>query len=349
MKRLLFLSAMSLGLFCPLLSAGAKPIVIAHRGASGYLPEHTLEGYELAVRQGADYVEPDLVPTKDGRLVARHENDISETTNVSAHPEFAARKTTKTIDGHTVTGWFTEDFTLAELKTLRARGRNRASRVYDNRYQIVTFDEVLRSVRAWEKLYGRTIGVYPETKHPSYFRRIGHPLEEQMLSTLSRFGYKGSEAPVFIQSFEVGNLKRLKTLTEFPLVQLVDESGAPQDWVEAGRKETYADMVTPAGLAEIAAYAQAVSPYKLMLIRRQKDGSLGANTGLIEKAHQAGLKVHSWTFRAENGMLPPALRSSNDPEANGNLREEVRAYFEAGLDGVFSNHPDQAAAARDGL
>ncbi|MBX3167219.1 MAG: glycerophosphodiester phosphodiesterase [Candidatus Eremiobacteraeota bacterium] len=342
MKRFLLLAALSL-------SAWAKPIVIAHRGASGYLPEHTLEGYELAVRQGADYIEPDLVPTKDGHLVARHENDISETTDVASRPEFARRKTTKTVDGRSITGWFTEDFTLAELKRLRARGRNRASRAYDGRFQIATFEEVLRAVRGWEKQYQRTIGVYPETKHPSYFRRLGHPIEEPMLAILSRFGYHGAEAPVFIQSFEVGNLQRLKQLTEIPLVQLVDEAGAPQDWVEAGRKETYADMVRPAGLAEVAAYAQAVSPYKLMLIRRHADGSLGANTGLIEAAHAAGLKVHSWTFRAENQFLPPALRTNDDPEANGHLSQEVRAYFEAGLDGVFSNMPDQAVTARDHL
>lgn len=342
MKRFLLLAALSL-------SAWAKPIVIAHRGASGYLPEHTLEGYELAVRQGADFVEPDLVPTKDGHLVARHENDISETTNVSSHPEFAARRATKTVDGKQVTGWFTEDFTLAELKALRARGRNRASRAYDGRFQIVTFEEVLRAVRGWEKQYKRTIGVYPETKHPSYFRRIGHPIEEPMLATLGRFGYRGADAPVFIQSFEVSNLKRLKSMTEIPLVQLVDDAGAPQDWIEAGRKETYADMVGPAGLADVASYAYAVSPYKLMLIRRKPDGSLGTNTGLIEAAHTAGLKVHSWTFRSENQYLPPDLRSSSDPESNGNLAEEVKAYFEAGLDGVFSNMPDQAVKAREQL
>ena len=170
-----------------------------------------------------------------------------------------------------------------------------------------------------------------------------------MLAILKRYGYQGSNAPVFIQSFEVGNLKRLHQITELPLVQLVDEAGAPQDWIEAGRKETYADMVGPAGLAEMASYATAVSPYKLMLIRRNPDGSLGQNTGLIEAAHQAGLKVHSWTFRAENNYLPPAWRSGSDPEANGDLKAEVRAYFEAGLDAVFSNMPDQAAAARDQL
>ncbi|MBS2033453.1 glycerophosphodiester phosphodiesterase [bacterium] len=342
MKRLLLFVVLSL-------NAWSKPIVIAHRGASGYLPEHTLEGYELAVRQGADYVEPDLVPTKDGHLVARHENDISDTTNVAEHPEFAGRKTSKSVDGRQITGWFTEDFTLAELKSLRARGRNRASHAYDGRFSIVTFEEILRAVRGWEKSYGRTIGVYPETKHPSYFRRIGLPIEDKMLAILSRYGYQGANAPVYIQSFEVSNLKRLHQMTEIPLVQLVDDAGAPQDWVESGRKETYADMVKPAGLAEIASYASAVSPYKLMLIRRNPDGSLAADTGLIQAAHEAGLKVHSWTFRAENSFLPPALRIGSDPEANGSLKDEVRVYFEAGLDGVFSNMPDQAAAARDQL
>lgn len=342
MKRLLLLFALSLPL-------AAKPIVIGHRGASGYLPEHTLEAYELAVRQGADYVEPDLVPTKDGKLVARHENNIAETTNVADFPQFARRKTTKIIDGRSVTGWFSEDFTLAELKTLRAKGRNRASRHFDNRYELVTFDDILRSVRAWEKQMGRTIGVYPETKHPSYFRRLNLPLEEPMLASLERFGYRGPEAPVFIQSFEVGNLVKLKQQTPFRLVQLVDTEGAPQDWVEAGNRRTYADMLRPDGLAEIAAYATAVSPHKSYLIRRNPDDTMGANTGLIEAAHQAGLQVHSWTFRAENQYLPGDLRRGSDPESEGNLTEEVSRFFQAGLDGVFSNHPDQAVVARDRL
>ena len=344
MKRFLVL----FGLCLPVM-VGARPIVIAHRGASGYQPEHTMEAYALAVRQGADYVEPDLVPTKDGKLLARHENNISETTNVADHREFSGRKTTKKIDGQSITGWFSEDFTLAELKTLRARGRNRNSQAYNDQYQLVTFDELLQAVRGWEKECGRTIGVYPETKHPSYFRSINRPVEETMLATLDRFGYRGAEAPVFIKSFEVGNLKRLKGMTEFALVQLVDSEGAPQDWVEAGSNKTFADMVTPAGLSEIAAYARAVSPHKSMLIQRQPDGSMGAQTGLIEAAHQAGLEVHSWTFRSENKYLPPALRRGSDPEADGNLSEEVSRFFEAGLDGVFSNHPDQAVTARNKL
>ena len=342
MKRLLILAA----LWLPV-TVAARPIVIAHRGASGYLPEHTMEGYALAVRQGADYVEPDLVPSKDGKLLARHENNISETTNVSDHPEFASRKTTKVIDGVSQTGWFTEDFTLAELKTLRARGRNRASCRHNDEYKLVAFDELLRAVRGWEKEYHRTIGVYPETKHPSYFRRIHLPLEESMLATLDRFGFRGPDAHVFIQSFEVGNLKRLKTQTPFPLVQLVDTEGAPRDWVEAGSHRTYADMLTTDGLAEMASYASVVSPHKSMLIRYNPDGSLGEETGLIGAAHQAGLQVHSWTFRAENQYLPPRWRHGSDPEDNGDLTSEVRRFFEAGLDGVFANMPDQAVRARD--
>lgn len=342
MKKWIVLAALCLPLW-----AVARPLVIGHRGASGYLPEHTLESYALAVRQGADYVEPDLVPTKDHRLVARHENDISETTNVASLPQFASRKTSKTIDGRTVTGWFTEDFTLAELKTLKARGRNRDSRHFNDRFSLVTFEEVLRAVRDWEKEYGRTIGVYPETKHPSYFRRIGLPLEEPMLACLQRYGYSGADAPVFIQSFEVGNLQRLKSQTQIPLVQLVDSEGAPQDWVEAGSSKTFADMITPSGLAEMAGYAAAVSPHKSMLIRRNGQGNLAESTGLIEAAHQAGLKVHSWTFRSENQYLPTCWRSNTDPEANGDLKAEVLRFFQAGLDGVFANHPDQAAAARD--
>jgi glycerophosphoryl diester phosphodiesterase len=344
MKRIVLLFAL-----CWPMLAQAKPIVIGHRGASGYLPEHTLEAYELAVRQGADYVEPDLVPSKDGKLLARHENNLTETTNVSEHPEFAARKTTKNIDGLSVTGWFSEDFTLAELKTLRARGRNRASRHYNDRYSLVTWEEVLRAVRGWERETGRTIGVYPETKHPSYFRGIQLPIEESMLATLDRFGYRGADAPVFIQSFEVSNLQRLKGMTLIPLVQLVDSEGAPWDWVQAGSKRTFADMVKPAGLAEVASYARAISPHKSMLISRRSDGNLGTETGLIEAAHQAGLQVHSWTFRSENQYLPPALRNGSDPDSDGDLSREVSRFFEAGLDGVFSNHPDQAVQARDRL
>lgn len=335
MKKWILVAALSLPLW-------ARPIVIAHRGASGYLPEHTLAAYALAVQQGADYIEPDLVPTRDGVLIARHENDLSETTDVSAHPEFAARKTTKVIDGHRVTGWFSEDFSLAEIRTLHARGRNRASRTHNDEFTVATFDEVLAALRKWEVQYGRTIGVYPETKHPSYFRGLGLGVEEPMLECLARHGFRGPDAAVYIQSFEVSNLRRLKGMTEFPLVQLVDDAGAPQDWVEAGRKSTYADMLTDEGLKEVAEYATVLAPYKGLLIRHRKDWSLGENTGLIERAHRAGLQVHSWTFRAENEYLPAVWRSSADPQGEGHLEREARTFFEAGLDGMFSNHPDRA-------
>lgn len=341
---------LSLALVCTLGFAElalARPLVIGHRGASGYLPEHTLEAYALAIEQGADYIEPDLVPTKDGHLIARHENDISDTTDVSSRPEFAARKTRKVIDGRTVEGWFSEDFTLAEIKTLKARGRNRASRAHDGKYGIATLADILQALPQWEARYGRRIGIYPETKHPSYFRKLGLGLEEPLVKALHDAGYKDADDPVFIQSFEVTNLKKLKTMTALPLAQLVDSEGAPQDWVEAGSSRSYKDMLTAEGIREVATYARVLAPYKGLIVARRSDGSWAPESDVLDLAHQAGLLVHSWTFRAENGMLPPALRKGNDPEADGDLTGEVRHFFEAGLDGVFSNHPDQAVRARD--
>lgn len=316
----------------------AEPIVIAHRGASGYLPEHTLEGYRLAIQQGADYIEPDLVPTKDGYLVARHENNIAETTNVSEHPEFAKRKTRKVVDGVPVEGWFTEDFTLAELKTLRARGRNQASHAYDGQYPIPTFDEILQLARS----SGRRVGVYPETKHPTYFRGLGLAVEVRMIDALERYGMNEPGSPVVIQSFEVQNLKDLRHLTPLPLAQLVDTEGAPIDWAGSSRK--YADMLTPQGLAEVASYAQVIAPNKSLVMKPD-----GRSTGLIERAHEAGLQVHCWTFRAENQYLPAEFRRGSDPDANGDLTGEVRSYFTLGLDGVFCNHPDYAVKAAEGF
>lgn len=339
-------ASFALVLFCSL-PLWARPLIIGHRGASGYLPEHTLEAYKLAVEQGADYIEPDLVPTRDGHLVARHENEISETTNVASKPEFAARRVTKTIDGRQVTGWFTEDFTLAELKTLRALGRNAASRKHDGRYQLVTLPEIITAVQTWEKDLNRRIGLYPETKHPSYFRSWGLPLEETLVKTLHEAGYQGPDAPVIIQSFEVSNLKLLKGITRLPLAQLVDDSGAPQDWVQAQDGRTYRDMLKPEGLREVATYASIVAPYKGLLMTRDGQGEWQAATAVIGDAHRAGLKVHSWTFRAENSLLPPSLRKGIDSDSEGNLSGEVSRFLKAGLDGVFSNHPDQAVRARD--
>jgi glycerophosphoryl diester phosphodiesterase len=261
-----------------------RPIVIAHRGASGERPEHTLASYDRAI----DFIEPDLVLTKDGVLVARHENEISETTDVADRSEFADRRTSRTIDGTAMTGWFTEDFTLAELRTLRARERLPQLRVantaYDGLYQVPTFDEILRLVRARSLETGRTIGVYPETKHPSYFAGIGLSHEEPLLAALAAYGYDSADDAIFIQSFEVANLVALNARTNVRLIQLVADEGGPPDRADT----SYADMVTPAGLALIATYADGIGPAKNMVIARNADGSLGASTGLVVRAHAAG-------------------------------------------------------------
>ncbi len=311
-----------------------QPIVIAHRGASGLRPEHTIAAYELAIEQGADFIEPDLVPTKDGHLVARHENEISETTDVAARPEFAARKTTKTIDGHAVTGWFTEDFTLAELKTLRARERLPLLRSteYDGKYEIPTLEEIIALAKA------RKVGIYPETKHPTYFASIGLGTDAPLVTALDKAGWKTADAPVFIQSFEVENLKRLKGMTGVRLIQLVDKGGAPAD----GAAPSYAAMVTPAGLKAVAAYAYGLGPNKGLI----RDGD-AAPTSLVSDAHAAGLKVHPWTFRAENFFLPASLRNGMDPRAHGRLGEEIARHLELGVDGVFTDFPLDGVRARD--
>jgi glycerophosphoryl diester phosphodiesterase len=315
------------------------PIVIAHRGSSGERPEHTLAAYDRAIEQGADYVEPDLVLTKDGVLVARHENEIGETTDVASRPEFADRRTTKMIDGVSMTGWFTEDFTLAELRTLRARERlpqlRGANTAFDGLYQVPTFEEIIRLVRAREAETGRTIGIYPETKHPSYFASIGLPHEGPLLQLLARHGYDSADDALFIQSFEAGNLERLNSLTAVRLIQLVSAEGGPAD-----RPGTsYADMVSAEGLAAIARYADGIGPAKDMVIARNADGTLGASTGLVARAHAVGLAVHPWTFRAENYFLPANLRSGADPRTHGDLAAEIRAFIAEGVDGLFADHP----------
>ncbi len=331
-----------------MIALASAPIVIAHRGASGERPEHTIAAYELAIEQGADFIEPDLVPTKDGVLVARHENEISGTTDVASHPEFASRKTTKAIDGERVTGWFTEDFTLAELRTLRARERlpqiRPANTAYDGKFLVPTFDEVIALAKAETKKRGRTIGIYPETKHPSYFRALGLPLEPPLLAALKRAGWVRQTDPVFIQSFEVGNLKQLRRKTQIRLIQLMAADGGPAD--RPG--ETYDDMTTEVGLAAIASYADGIGVEKAMVIPRKPDGSLGEETHLTADALERGLLVHVWTFRAENVFLPVELRTGSDPAARGNIRAELRAFYEAGIDGVFSDFPGEAVSARDG-
>jgi len=331
--------------------AAGEPIVIAHRGASGYRPEHTLAAYRLAIRQGADYVEPDLVSTKDGVLVARHENEISGTTDVASHPEFADRRTTKVVDGTPVTGWFTEDFTLAELKTLRAQERLPQVRPgntrYDGQFEIPTLEEVIALVKRESGRSGRTIGIAPETKHPTYFDSIGLSLEEPLVRTLRRSGLDRPNAHVVIQSFETANLRELDDLTRVPLAQLVDGSGAPYDLEAAGSATTYADLVTPAGLAEIATYAEWVAPAKNRILPRDAGGAIGAPSSLVADAHAAGLKVVTWTLRAENQFLPANLRIGADPNATGDLAGEVEAFLDAGVDALFADHPDIAVQTRD--
>jgi glycerophosphoryl diester phosphodiesterase len=325
--------------------------VFAHRGASGYRPEHTLAAYALAIKLGADYIEPDLVSTKDGVLVARHENEISGTTDVADHPEFAQRKTTKTVDGKAISGWFTEDFTLAELKTLRAKERLPAVRPgntrYDGLYQIPTFDEVLTLARKEGRKQGRTIGVVPETKHPTYFHSIGLPLEKPLLRSLTRAGLNSRHSKVVIQSFETSNLRQLAQQTRVPLLQLTSATGAPYDLVAAGDPRTYADIMSPAGLREVSTYADWLGPEKNSIIPRDAQGFLTTPTPLVANAHAAGLKVVAYTFRDENQFLPADFRDGTDPNAKGDIFGELKAFFEAGLDGIFADYTDSADAARD--
>jgi glycerophosphoryl diester phosphodiesterase len=332
-------------------SVGQKdPIVIGHRGASGYRPEHTLAAYKLAIDMGADYIEPDLVSTQDGALVARHENEISATTDVEDHPEFADRFATKTIDGRAVTGWFTEDFTLAELKTLRAEERIPEIRpnneTFNGLYEIPTLQEVIDLAQK------EGVGIYPETKHPTYFDGIGLSLEEPLVEILDTNGYDKGRDPVYIQSFEVGNLQELDEMTDVQLVQLIDASGAPYDFVAAGDPRTYADMIADEGLADIAAYADGIGTNKNLIVPRDTSNNLLAPTDLVSRAHRAHLIVHAWTFRNENTFLPEDFREG-DPSAPlylrtyGNAPGEDELFFSTGLDGVFSDNPDTAVAARE--
>jgi glycerophosphoryl diester phosphodiesterase len=331
---------------------GARaPLVIGHRGASGYRPEHTLAAYRLAIRMGADYVEPDLVSTQDGVLVARHENEISGTTDVADHPEFADRFTTKTIDGRQVTGWFTEDFSLAELKTLRAKERLPQVRPdnarYDGMYQVPTFDDVLDLVQQESRRRGEVIGVYPETKHPTYFDSVGLSLEEPLVAALQRHHLNRPNAEVFVQSFETGNLRALRSQLRVPLVQLVDATGAPYDLQAAGDDTTYADLVTPEGLKEIATYADAIGPNKNLVLPRNSAGETTEPSPLVDDAHASGLQVHVWTMRDENMFMARNFWNGTDPTAKGDAIAEYKAFFDAGVDGVFSDHPDTAIAARE--
>lgn len=329
----------------PLFAADA-PLLIAHRGASADRPEHTLSAYRLAIEQGADVIEPDLVATKDGHLVARHENEISATTNVAEHPEFAARRTVKIIDGQTYEGWFTEDFTLAELKTLRTKERlpqlRPANTAYDGQDSIPTLAEILALVKAEEARTGRRLGLYPETKHPSHFRKLGLPLEEPLLAALTNAGYREKRDPVFIQSFEVGNLEALRPRTRLRLIQLMAADHGPPD-----RPGTsFAQMLTPEGLKAVARYADGVGLEKQIVRPRDAEGKLLPPTRVVADAHAAGLAVHVWTFRPENYFLPADLRSGENPRARGDAVGEIRAFLDAGIDGLFSDSVPDAVKAR---
>jgi glycerophosphoryl diester phosphodiesterase len=329
----------------------ASPIVFGHRGAAGYRPEHTVASYELGARMGADFIEPDLVSTKDGQLVVRHEPEIGGTTNVADHPEFADRKTTKVIDGTSYTGWFTDDFTLAELKTLRAKERlpdvRQRNTIYDGRYEIPTFQEVIDLRAKLSKELGRTIGIVPEVKHSSYFKAEGLAIEPKLVEALRDNGLDKADSPVVVQSFETANLKELNDEIDVPLVALLDSPTAvPGDVQAAGGTSTFADLATPQGLKGLAEFADWVGPSKTYIIPTDAAGEWQAPTSFVDDAHAAGLKVVPYTFRNENQFLPPSLRSSADPNAYGDAFSEYKAFFDLGVDGVFSDNPDTAVAAR---
>jgi glycerophosphoryl diester phosphodiesterase len=355
------------------------PLVIGHRGASGYLPDHTLEGYRLAIALGADYIEPDLVATKDGHLIARHEPNIKDTTDVKDHPEFAGRNRTAIVDGAPEQGWFASDFTLAEIKTLRAvQPLGERPQQFNGRFAIPTLQEVIALVQRESRKRHRTIGIYPETKHPTYHRNLGLALERRLVSALRKAHWNRRNAPVFIQSFEQSNLKELAKLTPVRLVQLVDANDVnpdgsldytapfdrPYDWTVSGnpalKARTFGFFATDAGLAEIATYADVISPWKRYIVSttatdRNGDGLFGdengdglideadrtllAPTDLIARAHDHGLLVHTWTFRNEQRRLPA--------DYGGNPVNEYLQFYGLGVDGVFSDFADTAFAARE--
>ncbi|MEU3252190.1 glycerophosphodiester phosphodiesterase [Streptomyces sp. NPDC006997] len=329
------------------------PTIIGHRGASGYRPEHTFGAYDLALDMGADIVEAgDLVVTRDGHLVCRHEPEIGGTTDVADHPEFADRKKTTTLDGASVTGWFTEDFTLAELKTLRAVERIPANRphntLYDGRWEIPTFEEVLRWQDEQTRRRGRQVWIYPEMKHPTYFRKQGLALEERVAKLLRKYRKDRFDAPVIVQSFEPTSVQRLNKLVDTPLVVLLSgPSSRPYDFVENGDPRTVADLVKPAGLREIASYAQGIGPTLDLVIPKDASGRLTRPTTLVADAHRVGLRLHPWTMRNENPFLPADFRQGTDADAYGDVFAAYRTYFATGIDGVFTDQPDTGVLARE--
>lgn len=321
---------------CP---ASEQPfLVIGHRGACGYRPEHTIASYELAIEQGADFVEPDLVSTKDGVLICRHECEIGETTD--AAEKFPERRRKAVIDGVEYDGWFAEDFTLAEIKTLRAKERTSfRDHSRDGFYEVPTFQELISLVKQKEQKKGRVIGIYPETKHPTHHKKVGLTLEEPLLAVLRQNGYEHADAPVFIQSFEIANLREMSEKTDIPLIQLLDEADMkPGDVLEAGGTLTYRDMTTPGELQKMAAYAYGVGPWKELIMARDDDGKLLPATAFIDNAHANGLKVHIYTMRNEPSYL--AVDYDDDPKA------EYRKWAAMGIDGFFTDFPDTAVEAR---
>ena len=354
-------------------SEKGRPLVIGHRGASGYLPEHTLESYALAIELGADYIEPDLVATKDGVLIARHEPNMIATTNVSQLPQFASRKRKAVVDGIEEEGFFASDFTWAEIKQIRAvQAFGERDQGFNGRYRIPTFEDVIELAKRKGREEGRTIGVYPETKHPTYHQNLGLALEDRVLSVLQREGWNHRGAPVFIQSFEQANLKVLRTRTSVRLVQLVDADDVapdgtityaapfdrPYDWAVAGRAGTFGDLLTPQGLAEVRTYADGIGPWKPYIISaaclkveagkcadangdglvNDADRKLLPPSAVIANAHAQGLLVHPYTFRNEQRRLASDYK--------GNPVGEYLAFYEAGVDGLFSDFPDSAVVAR---
>ncbi len=360
----------------PLLTLnGAKPIVVAHRGASGYLPEETYEAYVKAIELGADAIEPDLVSTKDGILIARHDPNLDYSTDVSKHPEFAARKKTVSVDGETQTGWFASDFTFAEIKTLGGISTDaERPQQYNGLYKLVSFQEIIDLVKAKSKETGRVIAVYPETKNPSYHRALGLPLEDKLIALIKQAGWNDKSAPIYVQSFEPGSLKEMRSKgLNTKLIQLIDADDVdlktgkltyaapydrPADWALAGDKRLFSDMVTPAGLAEIKTYADGIGPWKRYIVSVKgtvgTDGKIVDINGdgkindadtttmepgtLIADAHKARLMLHPYTFRNEKRRL--ASNYKGDP------KEEYKQFFRLGVDGLFSDFTDTALAAR---
>ena len=342
------------------------PLVIGHRGAAGYLPEHTLESYALAVELGADYIEPDLVATKDGHLIARHEPNIINTTDVATRPEFASRKRMAVIDGFAEEGFFASDFTLAEIKTIRAKQAfSERPQQFNGKFNIVTLEEIIALAKRKSEETGRTIGIYPETKHPTYHQKIGLPLEKRLIDALDKAGWNRRGAPVFIQSFEQANLKQLRKMTLLPLIQLIDADDVnadgslafnapfdrPYDWTVSGDPKllarTFAYLVTDAGLKEVATYANGIGPWKRYIVSTVAAGlpgpgeasrTLAAPTDVIARAHKAGLLVHAYTFRNEQRRL--ASDYADNPI------NEYLQFYKLGIDGVFSDFTDTAVAAR---